>query len=278
MTLSRDQEERLRTALGALVDTTPIGSGFEELGSTELSPRPSRISGTLAFGATFVALVAIGGLVVWGSWSSQRSDDPWLESGSDEVVLLDDPLVVRGARAPEPVFDTSNLGVEVRILDPIDVESTVVRVEQGLLTPQDPVIKHVFAGSLTTGAQAGLVQTSSRRHWCLWIVPPNDARPSCSGRNSPDTTPVVGIHPESDLPSSDAGLQGILAWGPLPGEVSVAAVAYGNTAYWQRPVGGIALFDIRNPNQDHISLTAYDRNGVVVDAFVVVGRPQESTP
>ena len=37
--------------------------------------------------------------------------------GQGEVVLLKDPLAVRGNDSPEPVFDTSNLGVEVPMLE-----------------------------------------------------------------------------------------------------------------------------------------------------------------
>jgi len=76
---------------------------------------------------------------------------------------------------------------------------------------------------------------------------------------------VIGVNPGTDFPTDEANeLQGTYAWGPLSPEVSVVTVAYGDTTLWQRPVGGIALFDIDNPDRDHITYTAYDEHGNVI--------------
>ena len=76
---------------------------------------------------------------------------------------------------------------------------------------------------------------------------------------------MIGVNPGTDFPTDEANeLQGTYAWGPLSPEVSVVTVAYGDTTLWQRPVGGIALFDIDNPDRDHITYTAYDEHGNVI--------------
>ncbi|MGH8926171.1 MAG: hypothetical protein ACRDWA_16300 [Acidimicrobiia bacterium] len=194
--------------------------------------------------------------------------------GNGEVVLLEDPLVVRGTDSPEPAFDTSSLGVEVPLLELSDIQSSILQVEQNLLSPQDQVVKHVVAGELASGSVAGIVQTAGERGWCLWIIPPTDARPSCSGRNTNEPHPLIGVNPGTDFPTDEAhNLQGTFAWGPLPPEVSVVAVDYGDTTLWQRPVSGIVLFDIDNPDQDHITYTAYDQNGNVIDTTIDEGVP-----
>jgi hypothetical protein len=197
---------------------------------------------------------------------------PIVEVGQGETVLLEDPRVVRGTLGPEPAFDTSSLGVEIPLLDPSDIEGSILRVEENLLSPTDQVESHLVAGELASGSMAGIVQTTGERGWCLWIIPPTEARPSCTSRydNSPEA--VIGVNPGTDFPTDEANdLRGTYAWGPLPPEVSVVTVAYGDTTLWQRPVGGIALFDIDNPNRDHISYTAYDAHGNIVAEAVDAG-------
>ena len=83
---------------------------------------------------------------------------PPVDVGQGEIVLLEEPLVVRGTYGPDPVFDTSGLGVEVALLDPSDIEDSILRVEENLLSPSDEVEKHVVAGELTSGSS----QASSR--------------------------------------------------------------------------------------------------------------------
>ena len=219
--------------------------------------------------AVAVAVVAIP--LIWVSLIG-IDGTPAADIGQGEVVLLEEPLVVRGAPGPDPAFDTSDLGVEVVLEDPSDIEGSIRRVENDLLSPTDEVTKHVVAGELVSGSMAGIVQTTGERGWCLWIIPPTEARPSCSGRNDNSPEALVGGNPGTDTPSDGANdLQGTFAWGPLSPEVSVVTVAFGDTTLWQRPVGGIALFDIDNPGRDDIRYTAYDEHGNVIAEVVDEG-------
>lgn len=195
-----------------------------------------------------------------------------VDVGQEEVVLLEEPLVVRGTYGPDPAFDTSGLGVEVALLDPSDIEASILLVEENLLSPTDEVESHIVAGELASGSMAGIVQTAGERGWCLWIIPPTEARPSCSGRSDNSPEAVIGVNPGTDFPTDeDNDLRGTYAWGPLSPEVSIVTVAYGDTSLWQRPIGGIALFDIDNPNRDYISYTAYDEHGNIVAEVVDEG-------
>ena len=236
------------------------------------APRPhlvrnrliARVGVAAAVAAVVVPLILVNLPVIDGTLP--------VDVGQGEVVLLEEPLVVRGINGPDPLFDTSGLGVEVALLEPSDIEDSILRVEENLLSPSDEVEKHVVAGELASGSIAGIVQTAGERGWCLWIIPPIEARPSCSGRNDNTPEAVIGVNPGTDVPTDEANdLQGTYAWGPLSPEVSVVTVAYGDTTLWQRPVGGIALFDIDNPARDHITYTAYDKHGSVVAEAIDAG-------
>ena len=273
MTLSRDQEEKVHRAFGLLADTTPPGVEFEELASTTLAPhRRPPMSGWLAFATAFLVVAVVGGLAVWAITLGQTESDAVSEPTADEVVLLHDPLVVRGADGPEPLFDTSQLGTEVTLFEPADISATIARIQEWLHdVEEDEVIKYVVVGTISTGVQAGTLETSSERGWGLWIVPATDALPSWSGSNETEPQLLIGWHPGTDSPTEADDLQGTFAWGPLSPVTSVITATYGDTTVWQRPVGGIAVFDIANPAQHPIVWTAYDQNGDVIESVTQVG-------
>lgn len=63
MTLSKDQEELVHEALGALVDATPPGVAFEDLLTSEPTLQPNGVrwpNGLVAFSVAFVAVILIG--------------------------------------------------------------------------------------------------------------------------------------------------------------------------------------------------------------------------
>lgn len=98
MTLSRDQEERVREALGALVDATPRGVEFEDLlvGDPTKQPKPVRWpKGPLAFGAAFVVVMVIGAVSL-------------LLTGGDSGTggVLDEPIM--SDATPVEVEDVEN--------------------------------------------------------------------------------------------------------------------------------------------------------------------------
>jgi hypothetical protein len=261
--LSERARADLRRTLGEMESLSPLPPELEtrpiELRpQTRATPRPF----VVAIGAA-AAVFALVLPIALMSGNRGPSDAPTLARANDPMVLLESPLTVRGPEGPEPLFDTSALGQEARLVDPADVTDTVSRVEDNLLSPEDEVIRYVIAGSAPSGATAGLVETSSGLHWCLWVVPPTQDLPTCSGSRSDDTDAVANFNP-----LSDAGWQqGTLGWGPLPAETSVVAMTYGDQALWQRPVGGIVLFDISNPSREEVVLTAYDSSRGIVDTL-----------
>jgi hypothetical protein len=268
------ERQVLRDVLGRMGEHAPPPVPFEELDMVEARPQTRHQPRIWAVGIACLATLLVGGAIVWANVVSAPSSDRHV-GNSDELVLVENPLVVLGNQSPEPLFDTSALGTEAPLADPVNVENTVNRVADNLLetVDMDKLIRFVVAGSTPSGATAGLVQTSSGLHWCLWLTPAGATeRPTCSGRRSTDTSPVINYNPVSD---SDWA-KGTVAWGPLPEATSVVAIVYGNEACWQQPIGGIAVFDVTNPEQDQVVMTAYDRNGDTIETVTGPGTEVDS--
>ncbi len=179
-----------------------------------------------------------------------------------ETILMDNPLVVRGAPGPEPQFDTTSLGAEIQMAQPTGIEEILSRIEH--LPGEEEVTKYIVAGRIENGAQAGILYAPGGLEWCLWVIPPSDALASCSGRRSSDESPVLALHPGSDTPDLTKK-QNTLAWGPTPENTSVVTITYDETSLWQKPVGRVVLFsDVSIPDGEGLLLTALDHNGNVI--------------
>ena len=106
MTLSRDQEERVRDALGALVDTTPPGVEFEHLlAEPRLQPTRRRWpSGLVAFGSAFIIVILIGAISLLfagrGSRPGEAVDEPIMSNATPvEFEAIENPSLIE-AMAP----------------------------------------------------------------------------------------------------------------------------------------------------------------------------------
>jgi hypothetical protein len=106
MTLSKEQEARVREALGTVVDASPPGVGFEDLLTSEptLQPKGARWpKGLVAFGTAFTLVMLIGVvslLFAGGDGDTGGLDEPIMSNATpvefEEIErLLPDGLVSR---------------------------------------------------------------------------------------------------------------------------------------------------------------------------------------
>lgn len=103
MTLSRDQEEKVRRAIGALVDTTPQGLGFEGL-LTETTLRPHAMRwpiGIVTLITAFVVVILLGAVSLL-----------YLGTGPDTGGPLDDPIMAEASQVePDDIGNPALLQV-----------------------------------------------------------------------------------------------------------------------------------------------------------------------
>lgn len=247
MTDEREIKERLERS-AALLPGPRFGLG-EVMGRGRRRRFRSRL--VAAFGAVVVAAGAVAVLLATGVVS-------------DRVVTDDAPQVVRPETGPEPLFDTTPLGTEVRLLDfeppasdlerigaDIDladghailavgrVEGTSARVYRafGRLEPV------VDAGG-GPDAPSGLVR-------CEWVFDDAGiAGPSCFAL------------PLLDIRGMSVGAE-VQVWVGLPESASVVVFEVGGTVSWQRPRGGIAVLPAPvSPGVPVSGLEVFDRFGV----------------
>jgi hypothetical protein len=107
VSLSRDQEEIVREALTALVDTTPPGVAFEDLETPEPMLKPKGLrwpSGPAAFGTAFVLVILIGAvslLFAGGNGNTgEPLDEPMMSNATPaDFDEIENPLLLE-AMAP----------------------------------------------------------------------------------------------------------------------------------------------------------------------------------
>ncbi len=169
-----------------------------------------------------------------------------LDLGPGEVVLLEEPLVVKGAPAPSPEFDASKLGTRAGLGD---IEDPSLLARMTLFYPENTnatIVKITVIGVTDAGSTAAILHRSITK--CLWVR--TGDYQSCRLFGTLDAPGV-----------NSRGLAGAMVWGPLPEGTSVVGLHYGQTSLWQEPVGGYALFDTDMGDGDQFALTAYGSDG-----------------
>lgn len=100
--MSKEQEERVHRALSVLVDATPTGAEFEDLGDTRLTSQRQdglRLSGAWAFAAAFALVIFVGGLSVWAIGLGQSPEAADGEPITSEQILADGVVTEEEYRA-----------------------------------------------------------------------------------------------------------------------------------------------------------------------------------
>jgi len=236
-------DSRLRSAVD---DTRKRISG--------LQPPPIRDRRRWIPAVGWVAAAAALVIVVVVAWPRPDTDQPVVtDVAPGEIILSQDPLVVRGAPSPEPRFATAPLGTEVVLNEPDEIGEILSQLAETSIATEGGVGKVIVAGAIESGDTAGMILADmprpARTEWCIWIIRPSGDSPGCAG----------GLDLDDQFPVSHS-YHGLFAWGPAPANTSVVTLTYNDTSLWQRPVGGVVLFNFPViPGQ--FVMSALDENG-----------------
>lgn len=183
-----------------------------------------------------------------------------------------DPLP-HEAPGPEPRFDTSGLGEEVRLL-PIDVRTPPWDLQlDGVVT----VIGRVEGTDVEVYLDTG-------ESLCVWFIGARLAEARCSLSDPAESgfsSPAYAV-----MRGGLAGeaRQAIVMW-RVPDGTSVVALDAGSVARWQRPVGGHVFFVLDGATPTGLGLanvTAYDTAGEILGGsgvdVPVPEQPSDSVP
>jgi hypothetical protein len=156
---------------------------------------------------------------------------------------------------PEPAFDLSGLGEEVRLL-PIDVRTPPfdLRVD-GVVT----VIGRVEGTDVE-------VYFDRSELLCVWFIGTRLAESRCSLSNPAESGFSSPAHAVIRGGLAGDARQAIVMW-RVPDGTSVVALDAGAAARWQRPVGGHVFFVLDGATPTGFGLanvTAYDTAGEVL--------------
>lgn len=281
MTLSDHNQEKVRNALAVLVDATPVGAEFDELTDPELGSAGKRPRGVLVFGAAFLVVGLLGGLMLWATRDVGQSNESdvaatqditwpeWFErTQADAIQVHDSPIVLQGIPGPEPQFDVAALGEEQELTT---------------LTPETEIDWAAFEA---TGDQApvvsGMVQ-GSRHIGYVGVGRFADGSPI---PGSPDGPHICTFALDGGLQSIgcvlvdqasdsvvDYGLaaasSGLLEGDPAtitirtPPDASVVAIEAAGRSYWQRPNANMATFT-GGFSEHRVDIVIYDSQGNVI--------------
>lgn len=256
MNLDSRIKSGLRTAIEAEPANTPT-SVLRVKATAERKRRRERLVGLTISGLALAT-------VVFTLTIRADVNQPYVADG--EVLLATDPVVVQGAPSPEPLFDTSGLGIEEPLSPITDAELAYELARP--LSEDDQLIRVTTIGTTVGGVHAaiqhkeepdlsdGRIQTR-----CLLAIP---GGASCIGEDVDAVINEPGglVQPGSSAEPDSYGVGGsdVLMWN-VPSGTSVAVLTINGESVWQRPVAGVAVFDTVLYEGDRFTLTALDNNG-----------------
>ena len=183
-----------------------------------------------------------------------------------ETLVSTEPAVVQGAESPEPRFDTADLGPEVSLTPISDFTNAVDRAKQ--LT-EGIIIKITLLGTTPGGVNAMIIH-SEQNDPDLGLLQvrcvATDLGAACSGNRIADLVDEPGgLMPSQPTgPVYVVGEEADLTW-EVPANASVVMLSVNGERRWQRPVGGVAVFDAELFDGDRLQLTAFDATGNPID-------------
>lgn len=264
-------ETRIKAGLRTAVDVEPASrpaSVSAVKAAAERRNRRNRFAGLTVSGLALVVAVIVMTILA-------GVEGPYV--GEGEVLLATDPVVVRGAASPEPQFDTSGLGIEEPLSPLMDIAKAleVVRIE----TEDGQLIRVTTIGTTVGGHDAivlhyeGTVFSGRRLQLRCLLTSPGGG--SCGGHDLQNVINEPGglVQPESPTePNSyEVGVPGVLMWDAPPG-TSIVVLTVNGEPKWQRPIGGVAVFDTNLVDGDRFTLAALDEYGDDLRSFAITAR------
>lgn len=275
MTLDTRIEASLKAAVAAEPSNTP--SPLADVKATALARRRRERLATWALsGLALLAIVFTLILQDGVEPSVVAQDDVVLSDG--EVLLSTDPVVVvQGAMSPEPQFDTSSLGIEQPLAPLTDIDRIGAVVELQVTSAVDPEVLRVTSVGTTVGGQDTVIlhlnetdRFSDRRLQMRCTLPSG----GCFGEllDDPTIDPDQLLQPDPrNEPSSVVGGPGQVTW-DSPSGTSVVVLTVNGEPVWQRPIGGVAVFDTELVDGDRWEIEAVDQNGATITSHAFTAR------
>lgn len=278
-------EHDVRQALAAAVDTVDLSNdavAWADL-TERLSDQP--LSGNRHTNPWLVAAAAIAVVAGLGAFiarspsttlettatteSTEQSTTPSARPSNDElirdgeVIVSEDPLIVRAAVAEAPRFDTSTLGVEVVFDDDLDPDDPDVAelIDSGRPGDQwkvtligridgEPLV--VMFGEDTMGRTEPPFTRARRTSWAGAQILWEHEEPDDTDIDRPTNT-TVDILPRLPV--------GLTVWHLLPEGTSIVAYADSTQQLWQHARDGLAAFPSQLDRDEAWRMVAYDADG-----------------
>lgn len=197
-------------------------------------------------------------------WFPEDLDRDAIDAHFDElaqnaVVISEDPLILQLLPGPEPRFDTSDLGTELPFEALTSGDPRVEWLVQDISSAGDPGPRPdgpvLFIGHLPSSATVPynhMDEVAGSR--MLWAA---DCRFECLG--------VEGLQAAGELEGDIWTDRHPGLWIAVPLNTSAVAVRYNaDTALWQRPTGGWAIFPVSVDGDDTYWIDAYDADGALI--------------
>lgn len=264
-------DTRIEASLKAAVHAEPSNTPSPLADVKEAAVGRRRRERIVAWTVSGVALLAVAFTltVQAGVDPSHVAEDEVILSDGEVLLSTDPVVVVQGAASPEPQFDTSTLGVEQPLTPLTDVAriESVIDLHVGFAV--DPEVLRVTTVGTTVGGQDTVIlhlyetyDFSGRRLQNRCIIPSG----GCGGEFLDDPTfdPEQLLQPDPrDGPTYGVGGPAHLTWDAPPG-TSVVVLTVNGDPVWQRPIGGVAVFDTQLVDGDRFEIKALDENGITL--------------
>ena len=287
--MTQETEDRLRETLAAAADRVDAEKRWDRVVAdarppTSERPYENRRWSVAAVAATVLVAVGLGAVFAIrgdGEQATVADGVDFLLPG--EVVLNDDPLTVIPAPAPEPEFDTSELGTEV-LFEPVNQsdDETTALIEDALraISPDETLqpTKVTLAGRIdgqpwmivvadapNTNGIGGRSAEENLRQRIVVSQTGGSASGEFVPRDSLEMIEAPHVDDASRSPAySFSAPTGWLDWSDLPAETAVVAFSDADQELWMRPRAGMAAFETQFDNGERFELTAYDASGTVI--------------
>jgi len=268
VTFTTAERDLLRRALDVSVNQAPPPPDWGSWDAAHLTPHRRRLGGPAIAVVAAIAVIVIGSATALLRATSPDSPtapgsvetwEDWYQAAAARSIPVEgDPTLLQGALGPEPRFDTSALGIE-QVLEPVDngpdavpwqaivaghetqqlSDRLVLVGEVGSSFANAPVRTAVAVVEADHEGSAGTEPTV-----CL-LIAQND---------QDDWASVLTCRPRlSRTFSDDAGTSTMFVWFhtrydvlavTAPSDTAVVALESPAARLWQRPRGGVALFNV----------------------------------
>ncbi|MEE9178508.1 MAG: hypothetical protein V3U46_08770 [Acidimicrobiia bacterium] len=264
-------ESRIESGLKAAVEAEPVRIPAPLSDVKAAARRQTRQGRAARWTASGVALAAAVAFVT----IQTGVEEPYV--GKGETLLATDPIVVQGAPSPEPLFDTSGLGIE-EPLSPITDAELALELARSF-SEDTQIIRVTTIGTTVSGVNA-IIQYSEAsglshggvQFRCLLTFP---GGASCIGEDLDAVINEPGglVQPGSSAEPDSYGVGGShqLMW-DVPSGTSVVVLTVNGESVWHGPIADVAVFDTDLFDGDQFQVTALDQHGNILESFELVAR------